>query len=145
MKRYMYSMSKSKSDLGDYFESATRPIIEHLIKLYLYPDNASVNHWRREVAKFLNSSDTLKGSHKLPSAKFIVDNTFKVHQHFIPGYMKQILYLYRRHTADIDALNHIDAITQQICKYFEWIANKLSHEAQIPFPEIYEYLETHGF
>lgn len=143
MKKYIYSMSTSKSDLGDYFESATRPVIEHLIKLYLYPDNRSVNHWRREVAKFLNSTDTLKGSHKLPSAGFIMKNTFKVHQTSIPAYVKQIVYLYSK--PDVDVNKHIDTIVYQIRKYFEWVAGRLSHELQIPFPDIYTYLEEHGF
>lgn len=142
MKRYVYAMSKSKSDLGDYFESRTRPVIEHLIKLYLYPGHESTIHWRREVANFLNSTDTLKGSHKLPTARFILHNTIDVHLPFIQSYARQVVYEYGGSSywpAELDALS------TNIKNYFVWIANRLSKEPQVSYPEIYEWLERNGF
>ena len=143
MEKYVYAMSKSRSELGDYFEERTRPLIEHLVKLFLYPSHRSVKHWRREVANLLNSTDTLKGSHKLPSAEFILKNSYKVHEKFIHRYIEQIIYDYGEPDYD-SAENYMD-VKSAVKNYFVWVANKLSNSSIITYPEIYSYLENHGF
>ena len=147
MKRYIRAMSKGKSELGDYFETHTRPIIYHLIKLYLYPSNPAVKHWRREVANQLSASYTLRGSHKLPSADFIMKNSFDVHGRFIPTSIKCVIDQY----GEPEYYTHDDfdaqdlALAESIEQYFLWLASRLSEVQQIPYSEIYNYLENHGF
>lgn len=140
MKRYVYAMSKSKSELGDFFESRTEVIIEHLIKLYLYPRSRDVEHWRREVANHSSQSFTLKGSHKLPSASFILKNTIQVHRRFIPNYIKCILEEYGSSRYSND-----DTLVNRIEQYFNWMADQLSTNIKIPYSEIYAELEESGF
>lgn len=151
MKRYIYSMATSRSELGDYFESHTRVIMENLIKLYLYPYDESVMHWRREIANQLNCTDKLKGSHKLPSAKFIFKNTYEEHSRYIPRYIECVIEKYGEprslsHSSTSDSFSGVEELLiRSIRNYFLWISAELSDQPQLTYSSIYKYLEEHGF
>ena len=84
MKIYVRNMqdilgfSRRKSDIAAMIEENTREIIQHLIKLWLYSDAETCNHWKQEVYGFLYQVPRLKGSNKFPSKKFILNNTIVI-------------------------------------------------------------------
>ena len=68
---YIFSMSMSRKDLASRLEETTIPLIEHLIKLYIYPNLSEyVSHWRQEVYEFLHSVSRIKGKNIFPCRNF---------------------------------------------------------------------------
>lgn len=142
MMRKIYSMSRSKSDIGDTIEQGTRELILHLIKLWMYPDSYNKPKWRKEVAAKLNQVDSFKGSHRYPSAKFILDNSWKVHQKHLAYYIDIIEDDYGDTTRDDESF--LD-LKDRIDEYFEWVAEELSIHGQVSYKMIYTELEILGF
>lgn len=140
MKRYVYAQAKSKADVGADLEQGVDELIMHLIKLRLYPHSTSVNHWRREVAEKLHRTDVFKRSHKLPSAEFILDNTYRVNEKFLANYLHVVVTDYGR-PQSFDR----SALFDDIRDYFEWIANELSQSRSVAYGDIYQKLEKLGF
>ena len=137
----IYSMSRSKKDEGNQIEEGTAQIIEHLIKLYLYPDNQSVNHWRREIPRFLNRVHTLKKTGKYPKPQFIMDYTWGIHSKYFDRYLDSIIKEYGESTYE----TNISVMRENIIHYFEWLACILSYKGYATYSEIYKYLQENGF
>lgn len=141
MKLYINGMSLSKSDIGDKLEQGVEKLIEHLIKLYLYPNNVSVNHWRTEVAEKLYKVDSLKHSYKYPDPEFILKHTLQVHKKRIPYLVQCIIDDYGLPEFIYD----ISVLTKKIELYFHWLANELSVYGRLSFKNIQNKLEQIGF
>lgn len=139
--KIIYAMSKSQKDIAADIEEGCDELIEHLIKLWFFPDSQDRHHWRREVAEKLHRISSFKGSHKLPSKQFILEHSIKVHNQYMLQYIKDIKRYYGKseNSASTVVMEH------QIRKYFDWIAGELSRRPHVPFPEIYETLEVLGF
>lgn len=141
MKRIIYAMSKSKQDVGADIEQGTRELILHLIKLWAYPNSRDKNKWRKEVAEKLNYVDSFKGSHKYPSSKFILDNSWVVHRSRLSYYVSIIEDDYGEFETD-DSYYHLRT---NIDEYFSWLAGILSQYGQVSYKQIYVELDTLGF
>ncbi len=63
-------MATSRSELMQDLLNRNPVLIEHLVKFYVYPENDSQNHWKQEVAGYLDYANrkTLKGGKKLKPA-----------------------------------------------------------------------------
>ena len=138
----IYAMSKSKQDIAADIESGTQLLILHLIKLWLYPNKQDKNHWRKEVAAKLNHVDSFKGSHRLPSAKFILQHSWYVHKSRLPKYVEIIQDDYGD-MLDIDLEIHM--LDVSIDAYFNWLANNLADVGIVSYKSIYRKLEELGF
>ena len=141
MKKYIYAMSKSRRDVGATLEQGCDELILHLIKLRVFPAADAVFHWRQEVAEKLHRCDTFKGSHKLPSVKFILQNTYQVHESRIDRYIHIVSMDYDEDMHSYDR----DVLKQDIYDYFEWLANELSQYGRVAYQDIYNKLEELGF
>lgn len=139
MKVYIRGMSLSRKDIGAKIEDGTQTIIIHLIKLWLYPNNESKHHWMKEVASALFSVPTMKGRSKHPSAKFILDNTWRIHSNLCDSYLDYVLVDYG--DSDVDT----SELFEHIEMYFEWLATELSANLIVPHKRIYAKLEELGF
>jgi len=143
MERYIFAMSKSRVDVAADLEQGCDELILHLIKLRMYPAASEVNHWRKEVAEKLHRTDTFKGSHKLPSVRFILQHTYDVHESRLDRYI---------HIIDVDYNDRFDseifdkgALKSDIHDYFEWLANELATSGRVAYADIYVYLSNHEF
>ena len=141
MKKYIYSMSKSRRDIGADLEQGCDELILHLIKLRMYPQAQECSHWRKEVAEKLHRVDSFKGTRRLPNVSFIMQNTFNVHEHRISKYIHiaEVDYDYDAITFDKDIL------VDDIRDYFKWIATELQDDGRLAYTDIISYLETNGF
>lgn len=141
MKRYIYAMSGSRKDVGAEIEQGTRELIKHLIKLRLYPESESVNHWRREVAEKLHYVTSFRGSHKLPNSDFILKNSYDVHESKLKRYLDIVTLDYGEPEYDID----VNRLFHDIHRYFIWIAGVLEVDGDVAYNEIYQKLENMEF
>lgn len=141
----VFAMSLPKCEIAARLEETTRPLIRHLIKLYLYSDKSSdSNHWRQEVYALLHNVSKLRRVNKLPSTNFILDNTINVNRDLIPSWTKHIISDYSD-DADRDMNIDIVALQNSISDYYSWLASELSQYGDISRTECYSKLEELGF
>lgn len=141
MKRIILGMAKDKKSTLASLEAKTPELMDTLIKLYLYPDHESVNHWRQEVAAFINSTPRLKSNNKFPKAKDILKNTWYIWEDCLLDHINPIMEDYG------DVKYHINKndLYYSCQKYFEWLANQLAANGLVSKKSIYEILNDLGF
>ena len=138
-----YAMQKDK--IKNKLIDNTEPIIEHLLKLYLMPEHSATNHWKQEIANFINKVGNLKGTNKFPKFKQIYDWTYGSYQDVItiPNYLDKmiqtIIYDY-----DLEISYDIRDVVKdfnKICEtYFTWLAKELSSCGVVSKTDIYREL-----
>ena len=153
MKRYIkskiYGQATSRKDLGDGLHSSSKPIVQELIKLWIYPNSQYVKHWRSEIRASLQEVDILKHSHKLPSKKFILENTWNEHKKRLftqyENEVDKILLKESELEPDIDRLDNFEEFFDSAESYFIWLSENLSKEGIVKNSDIYKKLEELGF
>lgn len=141
MKRIILAMSSSRRDVGAKIEQGTRELINHLIKLWCYPGSQDTAKWRKEVAAKLNHVDRFKGSNRLPSSQFILDNSLRIWEAQLPNMLQYVIDDYGTPT-DTRGYN---SMRDNIRLYFNWIAEELAEYGQVSYTRIYTILEMYGF
>lgn len=144
MKIYVKASAMKKKDLADDLQDVTIPIIQHLLKLYLFPNAEEKMHWRREVAKLLRGVPKLKAKHKRPSANFIFENTYLMFSYRIKEFVDDVIADEYTLTPDNYKFQNIDWAVNIIEEYFDWLSNQLSTYGVITLPTIYSKLEELG-
>ena len=138
--------SKKLSDIGAEIEESTQLIVQHLAKLYLFPESRDVDHWREEVATFLNSVPLRKGKNKLPSAQFIYKNTFEANEAYIAQYYNVVCMDY---VCDDNPVTlqprSINDFVNKVKLYYVWLSNNLSRFRVLPNLEIKNKFKDLGF
>lgn len=136
------AMSKNQMKLASDLEDVTRPIVEHLIKLRLYPNTEFVTHWRSEIASFLCEVPVFKHNKHLPSAEFIVNNTIGVDYMLIRNLISVVI---SNMDSLIPAPFDYDELVDDIVRYFKWLATNLSKTGKIARNTIFEMLKNLNF
>ena len=140
----VFAMSLPKHEIAARLEETTRTLIRHLIKLQLYGDTSpSANHWRQEIYAILHNVSKIRGSNKLPSQKFILDNTINVNRDLIPAWTRHIVTDY---SDDVDQDMQIDVtkLEDKITDYYMWLAAELSEYGDISRTDCYNKLKELG-
>ena len=148
MKRYIYTaeqilaFSKNKIDVAADLEEMTRPIIEHLMKLRLFPNTQYCNHWRNEIAGFLFSVPRLKQNNKFPSKEFILNNTIDMNNDSVDNCLDVVQKEYS--SLEIQPFDY-DELINDIYSYFDWLAEELSSKGRVAKTDIVSKLEELRF
>lgn len=141
MKKYIYAMSMSRGDLRSWVSAHTRQVIIALAQLYLFPTGNRV-HWRKEVWEKFSTIHRLKPTNKLPSAKFILDNSFNVYKNILPSLMQYAI----DKEEDYSPISNIDEDDFRLLveDYFLWLANMLSNADAVAKSDVLEELDRLG-
>jgi hypothetical protein len=139
----IFGFANRKSDVAAMIEENTREVIEHLIKLWLFPDAEDCNHWKQEVYNFLYRVPRLKGSNKFPSKKFILKNTIDVNRRSITSLLRIVLTDYGDSYAQVR--QRYATMQTHIEYYFEWLAEELSKHGEVARNDVYSELSKLGF
>lgn len=122
MKRMIvYAMSRKLRDIGDDLDNKGKPLIRHLIKIALYPDHTSLNHWIDEIYSFLNQIDTYKGKNKAPSSDFIYNNLYSKGNY---RYLYKWIKVIKQDYGDSDVSDY--QVEQFVQNYIIWLSEELS-------------------
>ena len=65
----IYELADNRGKIESSITNLSRPIVVHLIKIYLWRDTTYKNHWISELNGFLNSVPKLKGKNRYPKSK----------------------------------------------------------------------------
>lgn len=144
--RIVTGFSERKQKMEDELTYATKQIINHICKIVLMPDADIVNHWKQEIANFLNEVDKLKGNNKYPSEKQIMKWTYNKQEDMLTDTVKM-----NRKLMDIVdeygikyniEYNASIALINNFCKeYFSWISTELSTYGYVNRKLIYDKLD----
>ena len=110
----------------------TDQVIEHLVKLWLFPRHTSVSDWIDHAWKDLHKTHKIKGTNDFLDSEDIYQNTWEDNKHIVQS---EIDYYVRKHKIDGEyqgymRSNYDDKKKRNDCmsKYFKAISNKLSDD-----------------
>lgn len=141
MKVYVKSMSMSRGDLKDWIESHTKQTIIALAQLYLFPSGNRI-HWRKEVWEKFHEMHKLKFNNKLPSAKFILNNSYELHQAMTCRLLQYAIDKEEKYTP-ISNIRESEFMVI-VEDYFIWLANQLSQKEIVNTQEVLDELDNLG-
>ena len=139
----VFGFATKRADLADSLESNVREIIKHLIKLWIYPEDVNVHHWKQEIYNFLHKVPKLRGSKKYPTEAFILKNTIDVNYKDID----HLVYIVMSNHMNKQILIYdvSDEMKESIVEYFEWLAKNLSTYGEVSRVDLYNKLKRLGF
>lgn len=141
MKR-VYAMSYGRADLASWIEEHTFPVVVAITQLYMFPYSQYRSHWVKEVYASFNSMKLLKHNNKLPSARFIYDNSWGINKRF---YKDAIVFVKDKESElqlrddfnELELVNILDS-------YFEWLAAQLSQHRVITLSQVFNELKQYN-
>ena len=144
MKQIILGMSQKDSFIRDKLIADSEPMIEHLIKLMLYPNTEWCRGWRTEVRKFIPKVDKLKRTNKFPPEEFIM-KAFSTHFDVLDTYAKVIVDDMEFDGCQVVPENVSNAeMLEKVTAYCRWLSIKLSTEGFVSNKEVHEVLESIG-
>lgn len=146
--RFIYSMATAKSKLERTLESHNEVRIEHLLKLYFYPEaERDRDGWKRSVLNSLRSVPLLKNG-KYPDEEFLYDEIWvKPFASRLEGELdRRVTFLTRViHDYEAPSLPISPEIKKDFCRicerYSDWLAGWLSRSGRIFWVDVYHHLE----
>ena len=139
----IFGFANRKSDIATMIEENTRELIQHLIKLWVFPDAKDCNHWKQEVYNFLYRVPRLKRSNKFPSKKFILNNTIVVNKDNISALLRIVITDYKNQYEQ--KKSEYSTMEEHILLYFDWLAEELSINGKVARNDVYAKLSELGF
>lgn len=140
MKMYIRVMSSYDKDIRRKIIDSSDKVIEHLVKLILYPDTEYVNGWKQEVYSFLHRIDKTKRNKRYPSYKFILE-ALSTHLDTIHGY--KMCVVDEMQECKVNPLPFSDYDVTNMCKkYMDWLSHQLSDNGYVTQKEVYTWIDS---
>lgn len=137
MKFYIKAFAMSKSNIKQHLINKSPTVMEHLIKVWLYPDVVEQNHWKHEIATALNTIPVLKSKHRRPDSEFIYTYTFDAWKETIPDFIERVC----EDMAELPISYNISDVYDAESDYFSWLSDRLS-SGSVSNQSIYSEIET---
>lgn len=137
MFRYIRAMASSRLLLQTKLNAKSEQVVEHLVKIAMFPKSSTIPHWKQEIFAFLHSVDRQKSNHKYPSEKFIYESI---------STMNDILDSYVDYVRDCEGEQMPlyptdDSLLNYISGYQRWIAKELSTKGRISKDACYSKID----
>lgn len=134
---YVRSFADTRSQIKSYLRGATKVVMNHLIKVWLYPEVQEQNHWKKEIAQALNDIPKVKGKNKYPDYRFLIQNTWNVYEDSLEDRVDVIISSMKEDPTPFDFEN----IYRAMSDYFDWICFRLSEKGIVRYSDIYDEIE----
>lgn len=134
---YVRGFADTRSQIKSDLRGVTKVVMNHLIKVWLYPDVQEQNHWKKEIAQALNDVPKVKGKNKYPDYRFLIQNTWNVYEDSLDDRVDVIISSMREDPIPFD----FEDLYRAMSDYFNWICFKLSEKGIVRYSDIYETLE----
>lgn len=119
---YIRSMSEVKHEIYRKIVDQSDMIVEHLMKILLFPNSEYIHHWQSEIYSFLPRVKKLRNTKKWPSKKFILE-ALSTNNDMLDTFIWQSIEEESELTPEYldaeDALPYIE-------EYMDWLADQLS-------------------
>lgn len=135
---YVRGFADSRSQIKSDLRSAAKIVLNHLIKVWLYPTAQEQNHWKQEIAQSLNDVPKLKGRNRYPDYRFLIQNTWNVYEDSLEDRVDVIISSIEEAPIAFD----FDDLYRAISDYFDWICFRLTEKGIVKYSDIYEEIES---
>lgn len=130
--------AETKKEVARELKKESENLYEHLIKVWMFPNSQSQNHWKTEIGtKFLTKVDKLKNKKKYPTSKFIIENTWDVWEDALIDRIPSILARIDEVPLTLDYSIVYDAIHG----YIFWASDTLSQKGVLNPNDCYDKIE----
>ena len=132
---YIRAMSESQAEIYRKVSDKADTILEHIIKLMLYPNSPSCDHWKAEIYAALNRVQKLRNNNKLPKAKLIY-KALSSYNDVADNIINQV-----KQTEDLtpSGMDAYDVVSVAEC-YQRWLSEKLSQEGAVVPNDVFDEL-----
>lgn len=141
MFRIVIGMSDDLKSIRDKIRDQTDQLVEHLIKLALFPECDSIDHWRAEVYSFLNKVPRIKGKNSWPKYKLIRE-PLSIYEDMVDELVDHVKKDYKNLSPV--PINPIK-LQNMITAYNNWLASELSQRGRVDSDDVFAKLEELGF
>lgn len=88
MYRIIYAFSKTTKEVMSKLADRGEVVVDHLIKVFLWPNSQEYNHWKQEVWSNLNRVSKLKTTNRFPTSSQIYNAIWDAVGDMIPELAK---------------------------------------------------------
>lgn len=134
---HISGFADSRNQIKTELRSVTKIVMNHLIKVFLYPNVQEQNHWKREIAQSLNDIAKQKGKNRFPTAKFLLQNTWEIYKDTLSTRLPVIIESIEETPINYD----INNVYKAIHDYFNWLCDELSKTGIVRYNIIYSKIE----
>ena len=134
---YVRAFADKKSQIKSDLRGATKVVMNHLIKVWLYSEVREQKHWKKEIAQTLNDIPKLKSTNKYPKFEFLIENTFNVYEDTLDRRTEVII----ENIDESPILFEFDDLYDAIEEYFVWICTELSKFGIVRYSDVYLKIE----
>lgn len=138
MRMYILAMSEYAKDIRRELVRKSDKVIEHLVKIILYPTSEYVNGWKQEIYAFIHKIDKMKHTKRYPSYNFVMD-ALSTHLDVLDNYIKLVkseMYDYSDHIVE-----ESEQVHEIVTMYMQWLASKLSSDGIATRQEVYFWID----
>lgn len=134
---YIRAFSRSRTDVLNKLADNSEHVIDHLIKVFLWPDVQEQAKWKEEIWNFIRSVPKLKSSNKFPSYKQIKNAIWNSYEDVIYEHIGLWIDEISEEPVPFDYEDVYHAIEE----YMTWLANTLSEKGVVRSSEVYSKIE----
>lgn len=135
MKLYIRAFADSQAEIYRDIKSKSSVVIEHLIKLFLYPNSNNLNHWKTEIFAAMSRVPKLKRTKKYTESKNILKYSWNIWNDSIADMIDVIQNDYGLSNTPPDI------IYNNVHIYLAWISDKLSRFGYVTSNQIYSKID----
>ena len=140
---HIFAGALPRREISAKLDETTRTVIQHIIKVLLFPKSPKVPDWKQEVYDGLHNVSLIKGTNRLPSDRFILKNTIERYKQFIPVWQYNIVtdyYIIHGYPVEIP----YDHLEKKIKSYYQWLAGQLTVFGDVARTDVYDKLKSLG-
>lgn len=113
-------------------------LMEHFIKLMIFPYSRNCNHWKQEVASFIHSAPKLKSSKKFPRYKDLMEVLYYGWEDATDNWISELQIDYPNE--NVLPVKY-EIVHECMFEYFHWLCTKLSTNGFVANQYIYNKLD----
>lgn len=136
MKLYIRAFTDSQAEIYRDIRSKSSIVIEHLIKVFMYPDSNGRNYWKQKIHAAMSRVPKLKRTKKYPESKNILKYSWNVWKDSIDDMIQVIETDYG--PSNIDST----MVYNKIYEYLDWLADKLTSSGYVTSKQIYIKIDS---
>lgn len=133
----IFAFSRSRVDVFSKLADNSENVIDHLIKVFLWPDVREQYHWKQEIWNFIRSVPKLKSSNKFPSYKQIKNAIWDSYEDVIYDHIELWIDEIKETPIPFDYEDVYHAIEE----YMSWLADVLSEKGVVRSSQVYSKIE----
>lgn len=134
----IFALSRCNQDVFSKLADKSETLIDHLIKVFLYPNAFEVSHWKQEVWTTLNRVPKLKSNNKFPTYQQIMKSIWNSYEDIIPN----LVDLWISEINEIPMKLSYENIHSAIHQYMNWAAYELSTKGIVTSKSVYKIIES---